>query len=157
VNNSKLPLRPNVCMLVYNSEKRLFLGERSSEPGVWQFPQGGIDPGATPEETVIKELYEELGAPAPSFKITKKLKAVHDYDFSKVPKYAIGKWRGQTQTFWLVEFTGSDSQFDFAHHIQEFMSCKWCTVDEVRKLAEPKRLPGYEPALKEYEVFLLHQ
>jgi len=141
-------------MLVFNSVHRLFLGERSSEPGVWQFPQGGIDPGASPEETVHRELNEELGAPINCFKIVTKLKAVHEYEFTKIPKYAAGKWRGQTQTFWLVEFVGSDSQLNLTHHSPEFMSWRWCTPEEVRKFAEPKRLPGYEPALKEFEIFL---
>lgn len=150
----QLPLRPNVCMLVYNRDKRLFLGERDSEPGVWQFPQGGIDPGSSEEETVTKELHEELGAPNNCFQIVSKLKAVHNYEFSKIPPYAVGKWRGQTQTFWLVKFIGNDSQFNLTHHIAEFMNWRWCSVSEVRALAEPKRLPGYEPALIEFEEYL---
>ena len=154
MQNKELPLRPNVCMLVYNQENRLFLGERATEPDVWQFPQGGVDPGATEEETVTKELHEELGAPVGCFKIVSKLKAVHNYEFTNIPIYALGKWRGQAQTFWLVKFVGNDSQFNLAHHVQEFMSWKWCSVNEVRALAESKRLPGYEPALKEFEEFL---
>ena len=150
----QLPLRPNVCMLVFNQDNRLFLGERATEPGVWQFPQGGVDSGDTQEETVSKELYEELGAPIDCFHIVSKLNAVHNYEFGNIPDYAVGKWRGQAQTFWLVKFIGNDSQFNLTHHVQEFMSWRWCSVDEVRRLAEPKRLPGYEPALREFEEFL---
>jgi hypothetical protein len=40
----KLPLRPNVCMLVYNARGQLFLGERLRNKGHWQFPQGGAEP-----------------------------------------------------------------------------------------------------------------
>ncbi len=29
----------------------------------WEFPRGGVDPGATPDETVRRELMEEIGAP----------------------------------------------------------------------------------------------
>ena len=154
MSSSKLPLRPNVCILVFNRDRRLFLGERVNEPGVWQFPQGGVDPGATLEETVLKELNEDLGAPMASFKIVRKLKAVHDYDFARVPPYAVGKWRGQAQTFWLVEFVGEDSELDLTFHVQEFTAWKWCTPMEARAIAEPKRLPGYEPAIVEFEEYL---
>ena len=34
---------------------------------------------------------------------------------------------------------------------QELQSWKWCTPEQVRKLAEAKRLPGYEAALLEFE------
>lgn len=35
--------------------------ERSRDPGAWQFPQGGIDPGETALEAVHREVCEEVG------------------------------------------------------------------------------------------------
>ncbi|RIL11965.1 MAG: RNA pyrophosphohydrolase [Proteobacteria bacterium] len=144
-----LPLRPNVCMLILNKERKLFLGERLGEPGVWQFPQGGVDTGQSLEENVLRELEEELGAPRARFRILRKLSATHQYDWGTTPAYAIGRWRGQSQTFWLVEFLGTDSEINLSKNDPELSDYKWCTIDEVRKLAEPKRLIGYEAALKE--------
>ncbi len=141
-------------MLVMNRERKLFLGERFNEKGKWQFPQGGVEPNLSLEENVIKELNEELGASSAHFQIVKQLKATHQYDFSVVPDYAVGVWRGQTQTFWLVQFIGSDSEINFSLHTPEFNIYRWCSAEEVRKLAEPKRVPGYEAPLKEYEEFL---
>lgn len=142
-------------MLLYNSKGQLFLGERNHEAGIWQFPQGGAEPTLTPEENVIKELGEELGVEPSQICITKQLKATHTYDFVTPPPYAVGRWRGQTQTFWLVEFFGQDSDINLnLHSPAEFMSWKWCSPDEVRSLAEPKRLPGYAAALAEFEELL---
>lgn len=142
-------------MLLYNSEGKLFLGERNEESGIWQFPQGGAEPGLTLEQNVLKELHEELGISDQLAKIAKQLKTTNTYDFSIPPAYAIGKWRGQTQTFWLVTFLGEDSDIRLdLHQPAEFMRWRWCTIDEVRALAEPKRLPGYAKALIEFEEFL---
>lgn len=142
-----LPLRPNVCMIVLNSRGQIFLGQRHGESGRWQFPQGGAEPDLSLEENVIRELTEELGAPRELFGIVKKLKSTHDYEFIRPPDYAKGHWRGQSQTFWLVEFKGTDADINLKAHTPEFDDFKWCTLEEVRKLAEPIRLKGYDKAL----------
>jgi len=141
-------------MLVFNRQHRLFLGERHGEPGVWQFPQGGVEPGCSLEENVLRELEEELGLAPSALQIITKLKSTQQYDFRVVPEYAKGVWRGQSQSFWLVQFLGSDKDIVLDKHQPEFMSFKWCTINEVRRLAEPHRLRGYEGALKEFEQFL---
>lgn len=148
-----LPYRPNVCMLVFNSELRLFLAERHGHPGVWQFPQGGVERKYSLEENVLRELHEELGAERDLFRIERRCEASHQYDFRNPPEYAIGKWRGQDQSFWLVEFSGNDSDIQLDRFEQELMDWKWCTTDEVRQLAEPRRVKGYAKALVEFEVF----
>ena len=152
--SSELPYRPNVCMLLFNTEKKLWFGERTGEPGVWQFPQGGVQDGEKLEKTVVEELHEELGAPREVFSIASKLFATHQYDFTRPPEYAKDKWRGQSQTFWVVEFLGKDSDINTGRFQPEFDSWKWCTPEEVRALAEPKRLPGYEAPLREFEELM---
>ena len=151
---NKLPLRPNVCLLVLNREGRFFLGERLGEPGHWQFPQGGIIPGSALEENALRELEEELGAHANAFRLIKTLKATHSYEWDSPPDYARDKWRGQEQRFVLVEFLGEDSQIDLSRHEPEFMNWKWCSLEEIQKLAEPKRMTGYLAPLDEAEKFL---
>lgn len=141
-------------MLLFNGRKQLFLGERFGEPGNWQLPQGGVEPESSIEDNVRRELSEELGVEFSSLRIVKQLEATHDYDFARVPPYAVGKWRGQAQTFWLVEFLGDDSEICLDRHEQEFSAWKWCSLDEVRQCAEPKRLPGYLKPLKEFEIFI---
>lgn len=149
-----LPLRPNVCMLVFNSGGKLFLGERHGEPGIWQFPQGGVELGLTLQENVIKELHEEMGVRPELLKIERQLEAVNEYDFAEVPAYARGRWRGQSQTFWLVKFTGEDRDINLNLYSPEFMNFRWCTPGEVTALAEPKRAGGYIKPLEEFRDYL---
>ena len=145
------PLRPNVCMLLYNQEGKLLLGERLGEPEVWQLPQGGIEEGSSAEECALRELHEELGVESVHLRLTKKLIATHSYTFNKPKRYGKNVWSGQTQTFCLVEFLGKDADIKLARFEAEFSSFRWCTPEEVRALAEPKRLAGYLEPLREFE------
>ena len=148
---TRLPYRPNVCLLIRSRDGRLFLGERAGCPGVWQFPQGGIEPEFSEEENALKEAGEELGVARDRLRAVRRLKAEHRYEFDVVPAYAAGRWRGQAQSFWLLEYLGKDDEIDLARFAAELMAWKWCTPAQVRSLAEPKRLPGYLAALAEFE------
>ena len=149
-----LPYRPNVCIILVNRENRIFLGERNLEQGIWQFPQGGAEPDLSLEENVLKELHEELGVDPEYLSIEKKLNATHTYDFLKTPEYAVGRWRGQAQTFWLATFIGVDSAINIRRFQPEFMNWRWATPDQVKILADPKRLPGYAAPLLEIEEWI---
>lgn len=150
----KLPLRPNVCMLVYNREGKLFLGERFGEPGHWQFPQGGAESRYTLRQNVLRELREELGLKKRSIGKVSKLKSTHEYEWGTPPRYAHKKWRGQKQTFWLVEFVGTDNDIDLeGHKEQEFSTWKWCSATEVKRRAATFRRAGYLAPLREFLDF----
>ena len=152
--NDALPYRPNVCLLIMNHAAQLFLGERFGSPGIWQFPQGGIEPGASEEESALREASEELGIDESLLAIRARFQATHVYDYRNIPPYAVGKWRGQRQTFWLLEFLGVDSDIQLDRHEQEFSQFCWCSIEEVRMRAEPQRLAGYEAPLREFQQYL---
>ncbi len=141
-------------MLVYNHAGELLLGKRINRRNHWQFPQGGAEPELSLRENVVREIREELGIQKRKLGKITKLKATHEYDWIKPPEYAQGRWRGQSQTFWLVEFLGTDSDIDLtADRDPEFQSFKWCSVAEVKRLAAKERLPGYRAALREFSEF----
>ena len=79
-------------------------------------PQGGIDPGEDPELAVIREVEEETG--------TEKVEIIDqtpnwiNYD---LPDNLIGiawggKFRGQTQKWFALRFTGSDADFNLNNY-----------------------------------------
>ena len=153
--NTTLPFHPNVCLIILNRHRRIFLGERLNNPGEWQLPQGGIDAGSTPSESALREASEELGAPEHLFTIVRQLKATHQYDFPEpVPPYARGVWRGQRQTFWLLNFAGEEGDIDLAAHEAEFRAYQWCSLEQIPLIAAPHRLGGYQGALTEVREFL---
>jgi putative (di)nucleoside polyphosphate hydrolase len=140
-------------MLVFNSRGELFLGQRRGEPTTWQFPQGGVEAEHTLEENVLRELEEELGAARRFFTVVQRLKATHTYDFVVPRVYGSATYRGQTQTFFLVEFQGDDSLINLATPEPEFMGWGWYSPAAVRVKAEPKRLSGYLAPLAEFEAY----
>src|SRR4029434_3124058 len=45
--------RPNVAIVVVNGRNQVFWGKRIREHS-WQFPQGGINAGETPEQAMVR-------------------------------------------------------------------------------------------------------
>ena len=54
--------RPNVGIVLCNVRNEVFWGKRVKEHS-WQFPQGGIKHGESPEQAMYRELREETGLP----------------------------------------------------------------------------------------------
>ena len=52
--------RPNVGIVLLNSHNEVFWGKRVGQHS-WQFPQGGIQHGESPEQAMYRELHEEVG------------------------------------------------------------------------------------------------
>jgi putative (di)nucleoside polyphosphate hydrolase len=52
--------RPNVGIVICNTRNEVFWGKRVRQNS-WQFPQGGIKPGESPEQAMYRELMEEVG------------------------------------------------------------------------------------------------
>ena len=52
--------RPNVGIILVNARNEVFWGKRVREHA-WQFPQGGIKHGETPEQAMYRALFEEVG------------------------------------------------------------------------------------------------
>ena len=136
-------------MLLYHPRGDLWLGERFGEPGVWQFPQGGVDAGSTLYDNVLRELEEELGITTKELGKITPLTARHEYFFSKPRAYGKEIFAGQSQTFWAVEFVGPDSAFKLDGHDQEFAAWQWCALGSVLDIVEPKRRPGYVAPVNE--------
>jgi 8-oxo-dGTP pyrophosphatase MutT (NUDIX family) len=57
---SDLILNPSVAAVIRDDAGRLLLQEKSSGEA-WSLPAGGIEPGETPQEAIIREVREETG------------------------------------------------------------------------------------------------
>ena len=113
MNISKnLPYRKGVGMMVFNDQKKIFVGKRIDNQTAWQMPQGGVDDNEDHEAAAKRELYEETGIQ--SIRIIRKSKEEYTYD---LPEYLLGKiWKGkymgQKQNWFLIKFLGPDSEIN---------------------------------------------
>ncbi|MEZ4614569.1 MAG: NUDIX domain-containing protein [Caldilineaceae bacterium] len=55
-----LLLMPSVGALVFDGRGNILLQQRS-DSGLWSAPVGGMDPGETPADAVVREVWEETG------------------------------------------------------------------------------------------------
>ena len=86
------------CALV-DADSRVLLTERpagKSMAGLWEFPGGKVEPGERPEETLIRELKEELGIVVREPCLAPLSFASHGYeDFHLLmPLYVCRRWEG---------------------------------------------------------------
>jgi putative (di)nucleoside polyphosphate hydrolase len=150
--------RPNVALVIVNSRNLVFWGKRVREHA-WQFPQGGIDPGETPEQAMYRELKEEVGLAAGHVRI---LGRTRDWLRYEVPSHWIkreyrGSYRGQKQIWYLLRLVGRDSDVSLrATDHPEFDAWRWHGYwIPLESVIDFKR-DVYRRALTELERFL-HQ
>jgi 8-oxo-dGTP pyrophosphatase MutT (NUDIX family) len=107
--------RPNVAIVVVNAKNQVFWGKRVREHS-WQFPQGGINPGETPERAMYRELHEEVGLEPKHIRI---LGRTRDWLRYEVPHHWVkrewrGSYRGQKQIWYLLRLVGRDTDVSLA-------------------------------------------
>lgn len=88
----------SACALI-DSDNRVLLAQRpKGKPleGLWEFPGGKIEPGETPEHTVVREMMEELGIKVKAKDLAPIGFASHSYPkfHLLMPLYACRKWLG---------------------------------------------------------------
>ena len=59
--NYPTPFKRSVIGIVYSTDKTKVLLVKRSDVPIWVLPGGGVDPGESPEEAVIREISEETG------------------------------------------------------------------------------------------------
>ncbi|KAF7598308.1 MAG: RNA pyrophosphohydrolase [Candidatus Dactylopiibacterium carminicum] len=119
--------RPNVGIVIANPHNEVFWGKRIREHS-WQFPQGGIKQGESPEQAMHRELYEEVGLRPKHVHVLARTRDWLRYD---VPKNWIKRewrstYRGQKQIWFLLRLVGRDSDISLrASGHPEFDAWRW--------------------------------
>jgi putative (di)nucleoside polyphosphate hydrolase len=150
--------------MVLNRDGLVFIGRRGSGPEhidethVWQMPQGGIDAGEDPYKAALRELYEET-----NIRSVEKLGEIAEWLSYDIPREIVGaawggKYRGQKQKWFALQFTGSEREIDIANpggggHAPEFIAWRWVSMRELPDLVVPFKRPTYERVVKEFGEF----
>lgn len=148
--------RPNVGIVLCNPHNEVFWGKRVRQDS-WQFPQGGIKHGETPELAMFRELREEVGLRPEHVRILGRTREWLRYDVPRewVRREWRGHYRGQKQIWFLLRLTGRDIDVCLrATEHPEFDAWRWNAYwDPINTVVEFKK-EVYRLALGELERFL---
>jgi putative (di)nucleoside polyphosphate hydrolase len=119
--------RPNVGIILCNVRNEVFWGKRIKEHA-WQFPQGGIKTGETPEQAMFRELKEEVGLDPCHVKVLGRTREWLRYEVPQtwVRREARTQYRGQKQIWFLLRLVGRDCDVCLRHSEHpEFDAWRW--------------------------------
>lgn len=138
-----LPYRRGVGIVLRNRDGLVFAGQRIDNPGpAWQMPQGGIDRDEEPAAAVLRELQEETGLSPAAVAVVAETPGWLRYDLPHelVPRIWKGRFRGQEQRWFLMDFLLDDTAIDLATHHAEFSRWAWMApADLVTRIVPFKR------------------
>ncbi len=119
--------RRNVGIILCNQHNKLFWARRLNQSG-WQFPQGGIKEGESPEQAMYRELHEEVGLKEEHVEVMGRTLEWAYYD---LPKHFIrpngeATCIGQKQIWFMLRLTGDQGNISFERtNSPEFDRWRW--------------------------------
>ncbi len=145
--------RPNVAAIILSSQypmsSEIMVANRIDiRADAWQFPQGGIDEGETPQEALFRELKEEIGTD--EVDIIAEHPEWISYEFLNKGAKKIYPFDGQTQKYFLVKLKpGAIINLDTKE--PEFMAYKFIAYHEVMETISNVKKPIYKKVLTHFK------
>ena len=147
---NNLPLRKGVGIVLLNQNNQIFVAKRIDNPNdFWQMPQGGIDIGENPLQAAYRELKEET-----SIKSVKLIKEINNEITYLLPNNLLGiiwrgKYKGQTQKWFIMRFLGEDKEINLKTKHPEFLDWKWINLENITDKVVDFKLHVYQEIKKE--------
>ncbi|OUS39100.1 RNA pyrophosphohydrolase ['Osedax' symbiont bacterium Rs2_46_30_T18] len=119
--------RPNVGIILANSQGQVLWARRIGQSS-WQFPQGGINEGETPEQAMFREVEEEIGLKASDIEIVAVTRGWLRYRLPKrmIRHHSLPVCIGQKQKWYLLKIISDDTAINInATDSPEFDGWRW--------------------------------
>ncbi len=158
IDPSSLPYRLCAGVMLLNTHGLVWTGRRftdfvyGEQINRWQMPQGGIDKGEDTRLAALRELYEETG-----IRSAEVLREARDWINYDLPPEALGialkgKYRGQTQKWFAMRFTGDESEINLAVEggEPEFDTWRWAYAADVLAEIVPFKRTAYAAVFAEF-------
>jgi putative (di)nucleoside polyphosphate hydrolase len=146
--------RSAVGVMLLNPAGQVFVARRIDMPMMraWQMPQGGIDPGETPQQAAFRELREEIGTNKAEILGESRVWLKYDLPVELASGVWGGRYRGQRQKWFAMRFTGNDADIDLATDHPEFDAWKWIWPERLPEMIVPFKRQLYVDILAEFRV-----
>lgn len=154
---SALPYRPCVGLMLLNADGRIFAGQRiDSTAEAWQMPQGGVDPGETPQDAALRELGEEVGVTSAQVRILAESRDWIPYDLPSelIGKLWGGRYRGQTQKWFALRLIADDDAICIDTEEPEFKTWAWMDRETLLGAIVPFKRDTYAQVFEEFADLL---
>ncbi len=151
-NNLPTEYRLGVGIMLINSDKRVFVGQRADRfSDAWQMPQGGIDEGEEPLAAALRELKEEVGTNDVEIISQTKDWIHYDLPVDLIPELWGGRYRGQKQMWYLMKLNGGDEKINLLTEIPEFTTWKWVNIDDLPDVIVEFKKELYQKLVLEFK------
>ena len=152
---SKRPYRPCVGIMLINDNGHIFGGQRiDNRAEAWQMPQGGIDAGEDVETACFREMREEIGTDKADILSIHPEWLNYDIPLPLADRLWGGSYRGQSQKWLALRYTGQDSDINIATEEPEFFSWQWMSPADLIQLAVPFKRPVYEDIMTQFAQYI---
>ena len=152
-----LPYRPAAAVMLLNADNRVFVAQRIDNAlDAWQMPQGGLDRGEDPEAGALRELEEETGIPPRLVAILARApeELLYDLPPELVGKLWGGKYRGQSQHWFVARFLGRDEDINLDTPHPEFRAWRWVDARDLVDLIVPFKRKLYGEVIEVFAEYL---
>ena len=152
---SKRPYRPCVGIMLINDNGYIFGGQRiDNRAEAWQMPQGGIDAGEDVKTACFREMREEIGTDKADVLSIHPEWLNYDIPLPLADRLWGGSYRGQSQKWVALRYTGQDSDINIATEEPEFFSWQWMSPADLIQLAVPFKRPVYEDIMTQFARYI---
>ena len=142
---SNLPLRKGVGVVLLNKNNQVFVAKRIDNPNdFWQMPQGGIDLGENPLDAAFRELKEETSIKNATLVQEIQNEITYNLPENLLGKIWKGKFKGQTQKWYILKFLGDDHEIDLKTNHPEFLEWKWVNIENITDKVVDLKLHVYK-------------
>ena len=149
--------RANVAVVLINDEQQVFWCRRIGQDA-WQFPQGGMNEGESPEEAMFRELREETGLLPHHVDV---LGRTRDWLKYNLPEHLVRRHSkpvcvGQKQVWFLLQFRGTEKDVDLSSYGDrpEFDDWSWVDYELPAQQVVDFKQDVYQRAMQELKHFL---